>query len=107
MFVQMIVFPEQQRLLGRFISDGQLEKQAADDGKSERTKENMQTALKKVAWVQELMECMCVSRAAGKPSTHRWCNGTDLPLRRLLPRQPGSTSGNYSRSWEMEDTGVQ
>lgn len=81
MFVQIVVFPEQERLQGRFISDGQLKKkQAADDGNSEWMKENMQTTLKKVAQVQELMECMCPSCVAGNPSTHRWCHGTDLPL---------------------------
>lgn len=50
MFVQKIMFPEQETLLGRFISDGQLKKkQAGDNGRTEWSKENMQRALKKAA----------------------------------------------------------
>lgn len=80
MFVQMVMVPQQETPLGRFISDGQLRKQAADDGETEWSKENMQAALKKVAQIKELMVCMCLSCVAGKPFTHRWCNGTEFPL---------------------------
>lgn len=80
MFVQMIMFPEQETLLGGFISDGQLKKQAADDGKTESSKENMQTVSKKGAWIKEQTVCLCLSCVAGKAFTHRWRNGTDFHL---------------------------
>lgn len=71
------------------MGDGQLAKHTEDDGKTESSMENMQTALNKVVQIRELMECMCLS-CAGKPFTHRWCNGTDFPLRASDMRVPFS-----------------
>lgn len=80
--------------------------QAADDGNSEWTKESMQTALKAVAQVQELMECMCPScAAAGKPSTHRWCHGTDLHLWRPNTSPPEAARQHRWKLFQKPENG--